>query len=63
MNIWRGTGGQLWQGEIHPLIGGTRILPEKIGEIPPGGEGRASVQLSGATLEAEGESVRIVRTR
>ena len=42
-------------------VGGTRILLEKIGEIPLGKGVRAAARLSGATVEAEGESVRLIR--
>ena len=47
-------------GENH-RVGGTRVLLEKIGEIPLGEGVRAVVHLSGATVRAEGESVRVIR--
>ena len=40
---------------------GSRILLEKIGEVPLGSGARFAVRLSGVIAEAEGESVRIVR--
>ena len=49
-------------GENHH-VGGTRVLLEKIGEIPMGEGVRAAVRLSGAAVEVRGENARIVRDK
>ena len=44
-------------------VGGTRVLLEKIGEIPMGEGARAAVRLSGVTVEVRGENARMVRDK